>query len=110
MAVRDMTDGRNPDVWSMIFDQTPVILRWVMGILTIGIFTLASILYKWHREDMARVREQQQADMDQTRSNINRVHQRIDEVKDQINHNHTTLYQLLIEQNTRRDYRREGQE
>ena len=109
-AMNFMTDGRNPDVWNMIFEQTPTVLRWVMGILTLGIFTLASILYKWHREDMERVRRQQREDMDHTRESLRRVHSEIGKVRDQVTSSHTTLYQLLVDQNTRRDHRREAQE
>lgn len=52
-----MTDTRNPDVWNMIFEQTPVIIRWLLGVLTLGLFTLASVLYRWHRNDMDRVHQ-----------------------------------------------------
>ena len=94
--MNSMTDGRNPDLWQMMFEQTPVVLRWVMGVLTLGIFTLASIVYKWHREDMERVRQQQREDMEHTRRNINRVHERVDEVKDQIAANHQSLMQIIM--------------
>lgn len=88
--------SREPDVWQMIFEQTPEILRWVMGFLTLGIFTLASVIYKWHREDMRKVREEQRKDMDQTRENVNRIHTRIDELHREMSDNHNALYQLLL--------------
>lgn len=53
-----MTDLDSPiNVWELIFEQTPPVLRWTLGVLTLGIFTLAGILYRWHREDMDRVNE-----------------------------------------------------
>lgn len=48
-------DSRSPDIWQLMFEQTPTIIRWVLGVLTLGIFTLATVLYKWHREDLNKV-------------------------------------------------------
>jgi len=46
-----------PDVnfWDYMFEHTPRALRWVFGILTIGIFTMLGILYRWNKEDMRRI-------------------------------------------------------
>ena len=53
-----MADLKNPvDVWELIFTQTPTALRWALGVLSLGIFTLAGVLYRWHREDMERVNQ-----------------------------------------------------
>jgi hypothetical protein len=54
---RHMSEERNPDFWQMMFEQTPVVIRYILGILTLGLFTLASVLYKWHRDDMERMHE-----------------------------------------------------
>jgi hypothetical protein len=45
-------DPKTPDIWELVFQQTPTIIRWMLGILTMGIFTLAGVLYRWHRDDM----------------------------------------------------------
>ena len=45
-------DPKTPDIWTLVFQQTPTVIRWMLGILTLGIFTLASVLYSWHRDDM----------------------------------------------------------
>lgn len=50
-----MPSSEGPDVWHLIFEQTPPVLRWVLGILTLGIFTVLGILYRWSREDLRRV-------------------------------------------------------
>lgn len=50
-------DSRSPDIWNLLFEQTPVVLRWMLGILTMGLFTLATVLYKWHREDLKKVNQ-----------------------------------------------------
>lgn len=46
-----------PDIWALLFDQTPRALRWLFGICTLGIFTFASMLYRWNRADMRRVED-----------------------------------------------------
>lgn len=43
------------DIWNLLFEQMPTIFRWMLGVLTLGIFTMLSILYRWHRRDMERV-------------------------------------------------------
>ena len=45
-------DPKTPDIWTLVFQQTPTVIRWMLGILTMGIFTLAGVLYRWHRDDM----------------------------------------------------------
>lgn len=50
-----MPDPRNPDIWHMVFEQTPPAIRWVFGVLTFGVFTLLSVIYKWSRDDMQKV-------------------------------------------------------
>jgi hypothetical protein len=57
----NVSDTKSPDVWQMLFEQTPVIIRWFLGILTLGLFTLASVLYKWHRDDMDKVHKRMDA-------------------------------------------------
>lgn len=57
----NMSDSRSPDVWQLLFDQTPVLIRAILGILTLGLFTLASVLYKWHRDDLDKVHQRMDA-------------------------------------------------
>jgi len=82
-----MADPRDPDVWEMIFTQTPTFLRWLLGILTLGLFTLASVLYRWHRADMKEMHER----MDRMDSLANR------------RHDETNRLLLQIASNTRKD-------
>lgn len=35
-----------PDVWKLLFDQTPIALRWALGIMSAGVFTLATYIYR----------------------------------------------------------------
>lgn len=68
-----MQPNADIDIWSALFEQTPRIVRWILGFLTLGIFTLLSVLYRWHRDDMRRVHER----VDQLE---NRLDDRLDEV------------------------------
>ena len=50
-----MNTPNQPDVWQLLFEQTPVIIRGLLGVLTLGLFTVAGILYRWHQADMRRI-------------------------------------------------------
>lgn len=78
--------SREPDVWQMIFEQTPTILRWLLGVLSLGLFTLLSILYRWNKKDA-----------DEVKQDINRLHGRIDRVEDK----QDQIYQLLLSRSDR---------
>lgn len=65
-----MEPSSSPDVWSLIFEQTPLLLRWVLGVLTLGIFTLAGMLWRWNRADLQRVEQQVHARMDRVEGKI----------------------------------------
>ena len=80
-----MPNSSDPNVWEMVFNQTPAVLRWALGILTFGIFTLAGVLYRWHR-----------ADMDE-------MHRRMDRMEALADKRHNETNRLLFEiaQNTR---------
>lgn len=72
---------RDPDIWQLMFDQTPAIIRFVLGVLTLGIFTIAGVLYKWHRDD------------------LQKVHERVDRLERMLEERHAHVYQRMDEQN-----------
>lgn len=75
-----MSDLKNPvDIWQLIFEQTPSVLRWALGVLTLGIFTLAGVLYRWHRDD------------------LREVHDRVDRLENRIEAQHVETNRLLFE-------------
>lgn len=82
-----MVDPKTPDIWTLLFDQTPTIIRAALGILTLGIFTLAGVLYRWHRDD------------------LREVHDRVDRLEKVMDSRHQETNRLLFEiaQNTRRE-------
>lgn len=82
-----MPDLKTFDIWEEIFEQTPVVFRYVMGVLTLGIFTLAGVLYRWHRDD------------------LREVHDRVDRLEKVMDQRHQETNRLLFEiaRNTRKD-------
>ncbi|MCH4563362.1 hypothetical protein MKP05_09490 [Halomonas sp. EGI 63088] len=74
-----VSDPKLPDVWQMIFEQTPAVLRWALGILTLGIFSLAGLLYRWHRDD------------------LRAVHRRIDRLEQTMHERHEESNRLLFQ-------------
>lgn len=84
---RKVSDIKNPiDVWDLLFNQTPTVLRWALGVLTLGVFTLASVLYRWHRADMKEMHDR-----------VDRLEERMD-----VRHAETNRYLIEIAQNTRK--------
>lgn len=74
-----MADPKSPDIWHLVFEQTPPVFRWALGMLTLGIFTLASVLYRWHRDD------------------LREVHERVDRLENRIEAQHVESNRLLFQ-------------
>lgn len=74
-----MVDPKNPDIWTLLFEQTPTIIRAALGVLTMGIFTLAAVLYRWHRDD------------------LREVHERVDRLENRIEAQHVESNRLLFQ-------------
>ena len=74
-----MADPKSPDIWNLVFEQTPPVFRWALGMLTLGIFTLASVLYRWHRDD------------------LREVHERVDRLENRIEAQHVESNRLLFQ-------------
>ena len=53
------TPGDAPDIWKLIFEQTPVVIRWLLGVLTLGIFTMLGLLWRWSRKDIENLQKHQ---------------------------------------------------
>lgn len=47
----------SPNVWVMLFEHTPPVLRWVLGILTLGLFTMASKLWQMNQRKVIELEE-----------------------------------------------------
>lgn len=66
------------NVWAMLFEQTPVVWRWIFGVLTLGLFWLASSLYTNHKERVNRLETLIVANNKETNTNIKDLHSKID--------------------------------
>jgi len=66
------------NIWMLIFEQTPVALRWILGILTCGIFWLAQRLYLNHKERVNRLENLIVNQSKETNKNIREVHAKVD--------------------------------
>ncbi len=65
-------------VWVLLFEQTPPLLRWVLAILTGGLFLLMQQVYKNHRERVNRLENLIMINDRKTNANIQGVHKKID--------------------------------
>lgn len=45
-----MAHEHSIDLWQMLFDQTPIALRWMMGALIAGILTMAAYIYNRNQQ------------------------------------------------------------
>lgn len=80
----------SPDIWELLFQQTPRVMRWALGTATLGFFTLASLLWKWHRQDIVRMEKD-------AREYSREVHQRIDREMEHINDRLDLIYGAIIQ-------------
>lgn len=81
-----MTDPRTSiDVWDAIFNQTPTVLRWALGMLTMGVFTLAGILYRINRNDLEQITRQQKADVKEMHDRMDRFENKLDQTTAEMN-------------------------
>jgi hypothetical protein len=94
---KDVAMQAPPDIWEVIFDQTPTIIRWALGILTLGLFTLAAWIWRSQRADIERIERQMHSRI--TRE-IGGVHERINGVNSRLDTMNGHL--ITISQNTSR--------
>ena len=66
-----------PDVYHLIFDQTPRVIRWVLTVLTFGLFALAGWLWRRQERTAQRIEDQLHARIDRE---MVTVHRRLDEM------------------------------
>jgi len=68
------------NIWVLLFEQTPPALRWVLMILTGGIFWLIQRLYLNHKERVNRLENLIISQGVTTNKNIKDVHEKIDKL------------------------------
>jgi len=68
------------NIWVLLFEQTPPVLRWILMILTGGIFWLIQKLYLNHKERVNRLENLIRAQGLETNNNIKDVHEKVDKL------------------------------
>lgn len=92
-----MPDIKAPEVWVLAYDQLPTIMRWVLGIFSVGAISLASLVYSLHREARERDRIQHRTDIKQINEAITHMSDRMDGLNTQMQRNHEQVHMLFIE-------------
>jgi len=91
-----------PDIWQLMFEQTPTVIRWLLGVLTLGTFTLLGVLWRWSRRDIEMIQKRQSEDIQSlhsrmssdiggVNSRISSLEQRIDDQMQEMNHHLITI-------------------
>jgi len=86
-----------PDIWTLLFVQLPEPLRWVLAILTCGLFALAGWVWRRHQMQMDRVEAQVHRRIDALDTRIERRFEGMERRLDEAN-----MHLIDIANNTRR--------
>ena len=70
----------DPDIWRLIFEQTPPAVRWILGVLSLGLFTLATHFWKKQHEAVAAIedRERNYMSRDEFNERLGGMEKRLD--------------------------------
>lgn len=65
-------------VWVLLFEQTPPALRWILAVLTGGLFLLVQQIYRNHKERVNKLETLIISNQKSTTEQITGVHKKID--------------------------------
>ena len=104
MPVENITE---PSVWEKLFEQTPRIIRYALAVLTLGVFALAGLVWRWNREDVRRVEQKIDRTEAARRQEIGELHRRIDYSDQMVTQrlDEVNTHLIQIAQNTNRSQR-----
>ena len=104
MPVENLTDS---NVWEALFEHTPTPIRYLFGVLTLGLFTLAGLLWRWNREDVKRVEDKIDKAETERNAQIKDLHERIDRSDREVTHrlDEVNVHLIQIASNTNRSQR-----
>lgn len=107
-----MAASANPDVWALLFAQTPLALRWLLGGLIVGLGALAGWLWKLQNRDIKRVEYQQKREVERVEQQLHsRIKRETDDINDRLTRENHEIREKLevmnghlinISQNTQR--------
>ncbi len=87
-----MSPTHDPNIWYLVFENTPPALRWLLGILSCGLFFLAGYIWKRHTERLRII--EQSLDKFATNGRIDKFE---DSMNEGINTIHGRLDELMLE-------------
>lgn len=101
------------NLWEKLYEQTPTIIRWALGVLSLGAITMGMAYWRWRqkhiREELSRVENKIDEANEVRRQEVRDLHKRIDHSDelvtqrlDQVNH-----HLIEIARNTRSQRRAE---
>ena len=68
------------NIWDALFEQTPLVLRYVLGVLTLGLFTIAGYIHQQNKENLKQMDIRHRASMQRMET---QVHARMDRMEEQ---------------------------
>lgn len=68
------------NLWVMLFEQTPLVFRWIFGILTLGIFWLLKAIYESHKARVNRIETLIKDNEKENASSLKNLHSKLDRV------------------------------
>ena len=66
------------NIWVLLFEQTPTVLRWILGILSCGLFWLAQRLYLNHKQRVDNLENLIRSNAKASDKSMVRLHTKID--------------------------------
>jgi len=85
--------GQPPDVWHLLFVQLSPALRWLFGVVTLGLFSIAGILWARQERNVQRIEQQLHDRMDREMRHINERLAAIDRHLMEVAYNTATRHQ-----------------
>ncbi len=65
---------QDPDIYKLLFEQTPLLLRLILGVLSLGIFTLAGYIYHQNLQNLREIEDRLEARMNISEQTIAAQH------------------------------------
>jgi len=73
----------DPNIWIQIYEHTPPLLRWLLGVLTLGLWTAYHMMWRRQQERIAKIESHYatKSDMSAVQDHIGSVHKDVREIR-----------------------------
>lgn len=68
--------NHEPDVYKMLFEQTPIVVRFMLGVLSVGLFTIASYVYRRNQTRVEKIEIHMDAQMARVYQHVSEIEER----------------------------------